>query len=149
MSASYKPVPTKPFLKGMNSATDPYTQPPGTFPRGSNFLLNKRGALDTCDGTQLVHAFNGLVLGPGHLKVMCDFLFSPTGVPRYYLALMKTFDITLGAPQNLTAADGGAGGSLAINTTFFYKVTALDGAGGETIASNEASFAIPAASHKV
>jgi hypothetical protein len=148
MSPSYKPVPTAPFLKGCNACTDYATQPKGTFPRGSNFLLNKRGALDVCDGTQLVHAYNGAVQA-GRGKVMCDFLFSPTGVPRYYLSLMKALDIPLGAPQNLVAADGGAGGSLTINTTFFYKVTAVDGAGGETNASNEASFLIPGASHKV
>jgi len=138
---TYKSIPVKPMLKGLNAATDPYTQPPGTFPRGANFLLNKRGALDTCDGTQLIHAFNGQIQS-GRGKVMASFLFQPTGVSSYYLALIKALDIPLGAPQNLAASDGGTGGSL--SGTYYYKVTALDGAGGETTASNEASVTVPA-----
>jgi uncharacterized membrane protein YgcG len=138
MSPSYKPVPTAPFIKGMNASTDPYTQPKGTFPRGSNLILNSRGALDVCDGSQLVHAYQGTV-ATGRGKVMCDFLFSPTGVSRYYLALLKALDVPLGAPQNLILATA-AGGSLGA-ATYFYKVTAIDGASGETTASNEASIA--------
>jgi uncharacterized membrane protein YgcG len=138
MAPSYKPVPTKPFIKGMNAATDPYTQPPGTFPRGSNFLLNKRGGLDVCDGSQLVHAFNGAVQA-SRGKAMCDFLFTPTGVPSYYLSLMKALDIALGPPQNLTVVTA-AGGTLPA-ATYFYKVTAIDGVGGETTVSSEASVA--------
>jgi hypothetical protein len=143
---TYKPAPTKPFLKGMIASTDPYTMPPGSFPRGSNFLLNKRGALDTCDGSQLVHAFNGAVQA-NRGKMMASYLFAPTGVSRYYLALAKALDIPLGAPQNLAVADGGGGGTLPA-ATYFYKVTALDGAGGETTASNEASVAV-AVNHKI
>src|SRR5215470_9617844 len=97
---TYKGIPIAPMVKGLAAETDPYTQPKGTFPRGTNFLLNKRGALDTCDGTQLIHAFNGAVqVGRG--KVMASFLFQPTGVNNYYLALMKALDIPLGPPQNL------------------------------------------------
>src|SRR6267142_4587481 len=140
MSPAYKPAPAKPFLKGLMASSDPYSQPPGTFPRGSNMLLNKRGALDVCDGTQLIHAFNGAVQS-GRGKVTCTFLFSPTGVSRYYLAIIKAFDIPLGAPQNFTVLTA-AGGTLAA-ATYFYKVTALDGVGGETTASNEVSQVTP------
>jgi hypothetical protein len=140
MSATYKPMATKPMLKGTNACTDYATQPPGTFPRGSNLLLNKRGALDVCDGSQLVHAFNGQVQA-GRGKDMDNFLFSPTGVPRYYLSLFKALDIPLGAPQNLTIVTA-AGGTLAA-ATYFYRVTAIDGAGGETIVSNEVSQVTP------
>jgi len=139
---SYKPIPVAPMLKGLAAETDVYTQPKGTFPRGSNFLLNKRGALDVCDGTQLVHAFNGQVQS-GRGKVMATFLFSPTGVSNYYMALIKALDIPLGAPQNLTASGSTASGSLPAGT-YYYKVTALDGAGGETTASNEVSVTIGA-----
>lgn len=137
MSPAYKPIPVAPMLKGLFSSTDIYTQPKGTFPRGSNLLLNKRGALDVCDGSQLVHAFQGQVQS-GRGKMMADFLFSPTGVARYYLALAKALDMPLGSPQNLSVVTA-AGGTLAVGN-YFYKVTALDGAGGETIASNEVNI---------
>src|SRR5438067_1367657 len=52
---------------------------------------------------------------------------------------MKSLDIHLGPPQNLTLATA-AGGSLAA-ATYLYKVTAIDGTSGETTASNEASIA--------
>ena len=125
------------MLKGLMASTDIYTQPKGTFPRGSNLLLNKRGALDVCDGSQLVHAFNGQVQS-NRGRMMASFLFSPTGVARYYLALAKALDIPLGAPQNLSVVTA-VGGTLAAGN-YFYKVTALDGAGGETTASNEVNI---------
>ena len=137
----YKAIPVAPLLKGLAAETDVYTQPKGTFPRGQNFLLNKRGALDTNDGSQIVHAFNGAVQS-GRGKVMASFLFQPTGVSNYYLAMMKALDIPIGPPKNLTAA-AGSGGSLSAGT-YFYKVTALDGANGETIASNEANATVGA-----
>jgi hypothetical protein len=137
----YKAIPVAPMLKGLAAETDIYTQPKGTFPRGANLLLNKRGALDTCDGSQLVHAFNGAIQS-GRGKVMEPFLFQPTGASSYYLALMKALDIPLGAPQNLTAS-AGSGGTLAAGT-YFYVVTALDGANGETNISNEVSATVGA-----
>lgn len=68
---------------------------------------------------------------------MATFLFAPTGVSRYYLALIKALDQHLGAPQNLTLVSA-AGGSLPA-ATYFYKVTALDNAGGETLPCTENS----------
>lgn len=141
----YKAIPVAPMLKGLAAETDIYTQPKGTFPRGANFLLNKRGALDSCDGSQLVHAFNGAVQS-GRGKVMEPFLFQPTGVSNYYLALMKALDIPLGPAKNLVATPG-TGGTLAA-ATYFYVVTALDGADGETNISAEVS-AVVAANGKV
>jgi hypothetical protein len=137
----YKPIPVAPLMKGIAAETDPYSQPKGTVPRASNFLWNKRGACDVCDGSQLVHAFNGAVQS-SRGKVMADFLFNPTGVSSYYLALIKVLDIPLGAPQNLTAS-AGTGGNLAAGT-YYYKVTAIDGAGGETTASNVANATVAA-----
>lgn len=135
----YKAIPCAPMLKGLAAETDVYTQPKGTFPRGTNLLLNKRGALDTCDGSQIVHAFGGAVQS-GRGKVMAPFLFQPTGVPNYYLAMMKALDIPLGPPQNLAGA-AGTGGTLTAGT-YFYKVTALDGANGETTPSNEVNVTV-------
>ena len=137
-----------PYIKGVVASNQPYAQPKGSVPRASNFVMTNRGALTPTDGSQLVHAFNGAVQS-GRGKVMADFLFSPVGVSRYYLSLIKALDIPLGRPMNLTAADGGAGGTLTPGTTYYYKVTAIDKAGGETTPSNEANFVEPGASHKV
>ena len=126
-----------PYVKGLVASNQPLAQPKGSVPRGSNLILTSRGALDVCDGSQLIHAFNGAVQS-GRGKVMASFLFSPIGVSRYYLALMKALDIPLGAPQNLTVITA-AGGTLPAST-YFYKVTAIDGAGGETTGSIEASI---------
>jgi hypothetical protein len=133
MPNAYKPVAIAPMLKGLAAETDYATQPKGTFPRGTNFLLNKRGALDVCDGTQLVHAFNGQVQS-GRGKVMATFLFLPTGVPNYYLAVMKALDIPLGPPQNVTTV-AASGGSLPAGA-WTYVITSIDGAGGETTGSS-------------
>jgi len=143
---SYKQIPVAPALKGVNAAADLYTQPKGSFPRLMNFLLKKRGALDTCDGSQLVHAYNG-VIQAGRGKNTCNFLFQPTGVNSYYLAIIKALDIPLGGPKNAVATDNGTGGVFQPGT-YRYLVTALDGVGGETIASNEASVTI-AVNHQI
>ena len=140
MPNAYKPVALAPMLKGLAAETDYATQPKGTFPRGSNFLLNKRGALDTCDGTQLVLAFNGIVQASAG-KVMCNFLFMPTGVPNYYLSVQKVF-IRLGPPQNLVLINASGGGSLPAGT-YSYQITAIDGAGGETTVSNSINASVP------
>jgi len=135
----------KGFLKGVNAAVDRYNQPQGSIPRSSNLLLTKRGSLITCDGSQIIFAFNGAPTA-GRGKILTTFLFSPTGVPAYYLMLAQALDLQLGKPFNLVLTDGGAGGNFTGNV--FYKVTALDGVGGETIASTESTINV-AANHKV
>jgi len=117
-------------------------------PRLSNFLLTKRGALKSCDGSQIVNAFSGVPTA-GRGRLMAAVLFQPVGVNPYYLLLAEAFDQPLGSPRHLVASDGGAGGTLPINTTAFYYVTAIDGVGGESLISNEASFANGATAHKV
>jgi hypothetical protein len=69
---------------------------------------------------------------------MSLFLYEPTGVNPYYLALAQAKDQHLGAPIAISATPS-TGGSLTSGTTYYYKITALDGVGGETIASNEIS----------
>ena len=135
-----QPKPNGPYIKGIVASNQPYAQPKGSVPRASNFIFTSRGALDTCDGTALVHAFNGAIQS-GRGKCMASYLFAPTGVSRYYLALFKALDIPLGAPKNLTITASGSGGTLPTGT-YYYVVTALDGAGGETTISNEVSQAI-------
>src|SRR6516162_4179757 len=119
-------IPTFPCIKGVVASNQPLAEVKGSVTRGSNLLMTARGGLDVCDGSQVLHDYNGLIQG-NFGKVMAKFLFQPTGVPNYYLALIK-YPFTLGAPQNLSAS-ASTGGILAPGT-FYYKVTALDGLGG-------------------
>jgi hypothetical protein len=135
-----KPVTYGPFTKGVDASAGVLSQPKGSFPRGSNLLLTKRGALHTCDGSAGILEFNGIpTAGRGKLLVL--FLYQPIGVANYYLALAQALDLPIGPPQNLTAVVSGPGGILP-TATYFYRVTASDGVGGETTVSNEASVPI-------
>lgn len=141
-----KPTTFGPWVKGVDASTGELSQPKGSVPRASNLLLTKRGSLQTCNGSAIVEAFNGIpTLGRG--RALCDFLFQPSGVSPYFLRLMQALDQPLGPPANLSVADGGTGGGLP-GGTYHYKVTALDNVGGETIASNEASITV-SPNHKV
>lgn len=143
-----KPSSSGAFVKGVDASTGVLLQPKGSVPRASNLVLTKRGSLDTCDGSAILAAYNCTpTLGRG--EILDIFFYSPTGVPGYYLMLQKALDQPLGAPANLATSDGGAGGTLPTSVTLFYKVTACDGIGGETTASNEASFVQGGTAHKV
>jgi hypothetical protein len=133
-----KPVSFGIFTKGVDASTSVLTQPKGSIPRGSNLLLSKRGSLRTCDGSDILDAFNGVPTS-GRGRAMCEFFFQPTGVAGYYLRIMQALDQPLGAPQNL-AGTLTAGGALTLGQAYFWVVTALDGAGGETTVSNEVTF---------
>jgi hypothetical protein len=141
-----KPVTFGPFIRGVDASTDVLSQPKGSVPRASNLLLTKRGGLKTCDGSGIVNAYLGVPTS-GRGRAMCDFFYQPIGVAPYYLRILKALDQHIGAPQNLIAVDGGTGGTL-VAATYFYKVTALDGVGGETLVSNEASVTV-AVNHKI
>src|ERR1035438_6670841 len=136
--AGVKAIPFGPFIKGIDASVGVLTQPKGSIPRGSNLILTKRGALRTVDGSLLVNAYNGTPT-TGRGRAMCDFFFSPTGVAGYYLRLMKALDQFLGAPLNLAGALSTATGTLTVGQAYYWKVTAIDGTGGETTASNEAT----------
>jgi hypothetical protein len=133
---AYEPQSSGPFLKGLVASNQPLAQPKGSFPRGSNLVLMERGALTPCDGSAIINAFGGT--SPSNQGKFLDaFLFEPTGVLSYYLALQKALK-GLGAPAGLGATLA-AGGSLTSGTTYYYVVTAIDGTGGETVASSEVS----------
>lgn len=134
------------FLKGLVASNQPLAQPKGSFPRGSNLVMLERGALTPCDGSGIINWFNGAVQTSSG-RFMSLFLFEPTGVNPYYLAIKQALDEHLGAPHAVSIADSGAGGSLGAGT-YHYEVTALDGVGGETVASNELTQII-AANHKI
>jgi hypothetical protein len=125
-----------PWLKGLFASNQPLTQPKGSFPRGSNLVLMERGALTPCDGSGIINAFGGT--SPSNQGKFLDiFLFEPTGVTPYYLALQRA-PAHLGAPAGLVATLA-AGGSLTSGTTYYYVVTSIDGTGGESVASSEVS----------
>ena len=130
-------IQTFPWVRGIVASNQPLAEPKGAVTRASNLLMTARGGGDVCDGSQLLHAYQGLIQS-GRGRHMADFYFQPIGVSSYYLALIKALDIHLGPPQHLTSALA-SGGSLVSGTTYYYKVTALDGASGETSASNEIS----------
>lgn len=142
-----RPSAIGPFLKGTVASTDPYTVPKGSVPRSSNMLLTTRGSLTECDGTQIINAFNGTVQ-TGRGRFLSIFMFAPTGVQPYYLVLAQALDQPLGKPLNLAAADGGAISSGLAAGTYFYVVTALDGAGGATPVTNEVSLTV-SVNHKI
>lgn len=130
----------KTFVKGINASVDRYNQPQGSVPRASNLTMAKRGSLITCDGSQILHAFNG-VATEGRGKNMANFLFAPTGVPRYYLSIFKCLGISLGPPRGLAIVTA-AGGTLAA-ATYHYGVSAIDGTGGETLLTADVSQVTP------
>lgn len=132
-----KPVTFGPFIRGVDASTGILSQPKGSVPRASNFLLSKRGALKTCDGSGIVNLWGG-PSSPARGRAMCEFFYQPIGVAPYYLRLMKALDQPLGKPYNLTATPS-TGGSLTSGQQYFYKVTAIDGVGGETLGSTEAN----------
>jgi hypothetical protein len=140
-----KTIPQRKFLKGLISTTPKWEQNSGSVPRLSNLLLTDRGGLSTCDGSALISAFNGVAqtnFGPW-TEI---FLFQPNNVARYYIGLIKAL-VGLGSVSLLALVDNGAGGSLGA-ATYKYRVTALDGAGGECLAPTELSIAI-AANHTI
>ena len=130
-----KSIPQQPFLHGLQAANSVLAQPKGSVTRISNFCYKKRGAMSTVDGTEIINWFNG---GIQNSRGMVDAisLFQPINVARYFMILADALDQHLGAPTGL-AASLAAGGSLSSGTTYYYKVTAIDGVGGETTVSNE------------
>jgi hypothetical protein len=143
-----KPSSSGAFIRGVDASTGVLLEPKGSVPRASNLILNKRGSLETCDGSKILAAYLGFpVLTRG--AILEAFFFQPIGVAGYYLLVAQALDQPLRGPYGLLAADGGAGGTLPASVTLFYKVTACDGLGGETAASNEVSFAQSATPHKV
>ena len=131
----YAPQSQGPFLKGLVSSNQPLAQPKGSFPRGSNLVMMERGALTPCDGSGIINWLSAAVQS-GSGRFMSTFLYEPTGVNPYYLAIKQALDKPLGPPE-LETATASTGGSLPTGVQQWYVITALDGVGGETIASNE------------
>jgi hypothetical protein len=137
----------KSFFKGLNASVADTSQPKGALARISNLQYFIRGSLRVIDGNLGFATLNGTGPNTQQGLFMDVVLYQFSNAIKYYLALQKDLTTQLSAPSTLAAVDGGAGGTLAAGT-YFYKVTALDGAGGETTASNEASVAV-AVNHKI
>lgn len=127
------------------ASNQPLAQPKGSFPRASNLVLMERGALTPCDGSGIINFFSGAVQN-NRGRFMSEFLYEPTGVNPYYLVLAQGLDQHLGAP-NLNSATGSVATGTLPAATYHYEITALDGVGGETPASNEKSATIAAPGH--
>ena len=133
-------IPQASFIRGLNASTSVINQPKGSVPRLSNLLLTKRGGFDTVDGSQVIDWYEGAVqANRGVFEAIT--LFQPVNITKYYMSVNQLFDMPIPAPSDLVLADGGSGGTLAAGQ-YYYVVTALDGAGGETTASVEASIVI-------
>lgn len=140
------------WIKGVVAASTDFAQPQGSFPRGSNIVYTRRGGLKTCDGSAIISAYNGSVQPPSaDFGLFTDiFLYQPIGADNQYFGLLKDFQTHIGPPTAVTAADGGAG-NLPASSFFIWVVTAVDGAGGETIASTGSNAGVPlvlAANHQ-
>lgn len=74
-------LPQRKFVKGLDASEPIYNQPPGTFPRGSNLVLTKRGGLRIVDGA------TGLLLQNNTIKNVPGMAFGD-------ILLMQIFGIT-------------------------------------------------------
>lgn len=129
------------YIKGVNASVSYPSQPPRTVARVSNFVLTTRGALRSCDQNVGICTLNGAGPAPSaddHGPFLKTQFYQPSSTSRQVLAWWRDFTAGLAPPSGLTATPTGSGGSLAPGT-YYYKVTALDGAGGETEGSNEAT----------
>src|SRR5215475_12939401 len=101
-----KSISQRNFIRGLSCTESLFSQPPRTLPRLSNFLLNTRGALRTCDGSLIITQLNS-ALQPGTGPWTEINLFQPVNVNRYYVGIKKDYTKHLGAPTGLAVADGG------------------------------------------
>ncbi len=138
-----KPLTHSRWIRGLQSGFDRYSQPKGSVSRVSNLVMTRRGAWKTADGSQLITKFNGTLepfsanFGP----ITEVFLYQPTGGTIAYYGIVKDISAPIGPPAGLAAVAGAAG---ALTGVYKYVITALDGSGGETTKSNEATVTLTA-----
>jgi hypothetical protein len=130
-----KPIPSGPYLKGVQAASSILAQPKGSVARASNLIYRQRGAMNTVDGSQIINWYAG-ALQSSRGKFLTANLFQPINIARYFMTINDSPDIGILSPRNVVAALA-SGGSLTSGQPYYYEVTALDGAGGETTASLE------------
>lgn len=134
-----KTLSQKRWTKGLVASVGEQSQPPGSLQRMSNLLYKRRGSLIPCDGSLIISLLNAaLQVASGPWTEL--YLFQPTNVNKYYVGVKKDYSTRLGTPVPV-ASDAGAGGVLGAGT-YRYKVTPLDGVGGEGLPSAETSVTI-------
>jgi hypothetical protein len=129
----------KSFFKGVNASAAYNSQPKGTVPRVSNMTLTTRGALRSCDQNLGICTLNGTGPAVAEGPFTSIQFFQPNPSLRKVLAFQRDTDTQVPTPAGLAAANGGLGGTLPIGT-YYYVITATDGAGGETPKSNEVTI---------
>jgi len=136
-----KVIPGKGWLKGINASVAYTTQPKGTLSRVSNLTYSSRGALRAADQNMGICTLNSVGPAVNEGPFTAIEYFSPATNSRKILGLQKDVDTQVPAPSGLSASASGGGGTLP-SGTYYYVVTAIDGAGGETPMSNEVSVAV-------
>lgn len=141
---SKKPITHSRWLRGLQAGFDRFAQPKGSFSRVSNMVYTRRGALKTADGSLILSAFGGI--NPISWNPLTNefwreiYYYAPSsGVRAGYYGLygdpVTNLSGSLGTPT-LSAVGTGLTG------TYFVKMTAVDGVGGESPASPEANIAL-------
>lgn len=130
-----KPIPSGPYLKGVQPASSILAQPKGSVARVSNLCYRQRGAMNTVDGSQIINWYSG-ALQSSRGRFLAASLFQPINIARYFMTINDAPDTGIISPRNVVATLA-SGGSLVSGQPYYYEVTALDGAGGETTASLE------------
>jgi len=82
-------LPQRKFVKGLDASTPYNNQPVGTFPRSSNLVLTKRGALRAFSGSSTYSLNGGALLPSNSGEVIEDiFLLQVWGVTPYYIGII-------------------------------------------------------------
>jgi hypothetical protein len=132
------------WIRGLQAGFDRFSLPKGAVSRISNMVYTRRGALKNCDGSLIFSAFGGInpfFWNPLTSKFWREvFYYSPsssirTGYFGLYSDPATPLATSLGTP---TLATNGTG----LTGTYFIKMTAVDGVGGESAASPEANIVV-------
>jgi hypothetical protein len=137
----FKTTSQRAWVKGINAAAGAFAQLPATVQRISNLLLTSRGDLKTCDGSLFFSRKDGATQ-TDEGTWMAIFLYQPTGETPKYVGLKKDPKTSVGVPANLLLTKI-SGGTLAA-ADYGYRVTALDGEGGETPPCAEVTVTVTA-----
>lgn len=136
------------WLKGLQAGFDRYSLPKGSVSRISNMVYTRRGALKVCDGSLEFAKYNGVFqpISANFGPITEVYLFQPVGSAAAYFGIVKDVNTHLTSPAGVMAVDAGGGGNLSAGS-YKWTVTALDGAGGETPGTSQASLTL-LANHK-